>query len=977
MMEQWQAAEDRNILDAWTNGGTYNGKPVTDKMITAYYRKRRNSYDKDEPEYTEWDNDLWQLRFQISNEGVMMRYKNGQIGAAAVAQHYRNWAQKMPKNSSYYRNMMATAGDFAKAAKAGSAGAGSAFDYQAMMKRINALDRDIAATETFYSGLTSYAVAKGFLLPGESITDPNALTVFEARDLQGLLDAHVTNDPDWPVIQKGIQQIFPDFHGNITWDRIKRLDDVSIAARKKKIIEYRKAPYDMSSYIRSEQQAIRDTRRITLFARQLDIEADLATAYDIWSGASSMDITGREGTEGRAGARDPADFLRGDATFIKDLERGYRRLMSAGLLQEGAFIGGVIDAISGTNEGVQDLTTFGGASSMFGNALTPAHLLALGQETLAAHNALDLLENGNTAIRFVPQPSDVGAALGEPWSMRFKVDELAVNPETGMPGVSSRQQIIEPYFMSDGTATGGKWVPSIYVGKPVYGLNQEVMGYVWDVGGMKKYGGPDPLAPGLYRWVPYNPFENPEFGMTLTDKGDSFQLTVDAAKMASAVQGGTTPQPNWGDDISEFYETMVEKIGSVKDTPNALSASQEKAVMDAVVTQDWQRILDDPVAREGYIKANAEDFPETFTAIGDEKAMESALLEESLRRVYGAPIPYTKESALYLRPDGTPRELGDTQLLGLEGPRADQTLQAEVNAYTSQHQVVAQSPATVVVQNDPVARAALSGNLQQASQLVVDTNFSKMGSNNPAVLSLFTMPEGLRGDSQASAEYINIALMNSTSQQDVGATYDDLAATSTVSGLMPIFDSMRASNMSPDTQQAGVVYGATEKFAERRAEVVGVSEFGPGVEPQVEQQIADSIWRGKPLDKPWALFPNNEPRADQILPIAMPDRAPTLGPPQPDLKIAGGMPGMASVPNIKPNVNIKTPSLSQLQMPRIQSVADISTVRIAPLSAVPPANIGNIPNIGYDPQAAIGGAPAQPSYNPLANVGGAGYLGSK
>jgi hypothetical protein len=974
MMEQWQSAEDRNILDAWTNGGTYNGKPVTDKMITAYYRKRRNSYDKDEPEYTEWDNDLWQLRFQISNEGVMMRYKNGQIGAAAVAQHYRNWAQKMPKNSSYYRNMMATAGDFAKAAKAGSAGGGSAFDYQAMMKRINALDQDIAATETFYGGLTAYAVAHGFLLPGESITDPNALTVFEARDLQALLDAHVTNDPDWAGIQKGIQQIYPDFKGNITWDRIKRLDDVAIAARKKKIAEYRKAPYDMSSYIRSEQQAIRDTRRTSLFARQLDIEADLATSYDIWSGAGSMDIASRKGEEGRAGALDPEDFLSGDGTFVQDLERSHKRLLRAGLLQEAAYVQAVIWAVEGTKEGVQNLTTFEGASTMFGTTLTPDQLLSLGQETLAANNALELIDNGNAVIRFTSQPSEVGAALGEPWSMKFKVEELPVNPETGLPGVSGRQDIIIPHRMAS-----GKWVGSIYTGKPVVGLNQEVMGYVWQVGGRKIYGGPDPAQPGAYRYVSHNPWENPEFGMTLTDKGNTFQVTVDAAQMAEASNPGVIT-PKWGDDPSEVYESLVEKIGSVKGTEGALSATQETRLMDAVVNQDWQRILTDPVAKEAWVKAHAEDFPQVWPGNENSAQANDALLAQSLRVRAGAVIPYTSEQAIYLRPDGSPRVGNEAETMGLttNGVPNEAALQSVVAQFTQAAGAPPASPATVVAQNDPAARAALGGNLQQASEYVAATNFDNMGYNNPAFLVFNTTPDELKGGAEASAEFVNVAMQNSTSQQDINASSDDLAATYTVSGLLPIFDSMKKSGMSPDTQGAGVLYGATDEFAKRQADVAGISDYKPYVEPQVEQQMANNIWRGSSLDKPWSLFPNSEPRADQILPIAMADRAPTQGPPQPDVKIAGGMPGVSSVPNIKPNVNIKTPSLSQMQMPRIQSVADISTVRIAPLSAVPPANIGSIPNIGYNPLSSIAAprAPA-PTYNPNASIGGAGYLGSK
>ena len=79
LMEQWMSAEDRNILDAWTNGGKYKGKKVTDAKMLNHYRKRRNSYDRDDPEWDEWNQDLWQMRFQIADEKVQMNYRMGHL----------------------------------------------------------------------------------------------------------------------------------------------------------------------------------------------------------------------------------------------------------------------------------------------------------------------------------------------------------------------------------------------------------------------------------------------------------------------------------------------------------------------------------------------------------------------------------------------------------------------------------------------------------------------------------------------------------------------------------------------------------------------------------------------------------------------------------------------------------------------------------------------------------------------------------
>ena len=127
MMEQWQNARDQNIMDAWQNGGKFEGEKVTDKKLLKHMRERRDSYEKDDPEWDEWNNEIWQTRYRVANEGVMMKYRQGKIGEAAVARHYREWAKKMPKNSSYYRTMMQDAGQWQKAAQSGRASGGSSF----------------------------------------------------------------------------------------------------------------------------------------------------------------------------------------------------------------------------------------------------------------------------------------------------------------------------------------------------------------------------------------------------------------------------------------------------------------------------------------------------------------------------------------------------------------------------------------------------------------------------------------------------------------------------------------------------------------------------------------------------------------------------------------------------------------------------------------------------------------------------------
>jgi len=966
MMEQWQAAEDRNILDAWTNGGRYNGQKVNDKDILNYYRKRRNAYDRDDPEYTEWDNDLWQLRFQISNEGVMMRYKNGRIGASAVAQHYRNWANRMPKNSSYYRNMMATAGDFAKIAKAQSAAASSAFDYEAMMQRINALDREIAATETFYGGLSSYAVAKGFLLPGESITDPNALNVFEARDLQALLDSHVSTDPDWPDIKEGIRQIYPDFKGPITWDRIKSMDDVAIAARRRKIQEYRKAPYDMSSYIRSEQQAIRDVRRTTLFARQLDIESDLATAYDIWSGAGSLDMNQRQGEEGRAGAMDPLDFVSGDPGFLKDLERNRQRLNRAGLLQEAAYVQAIIWAVQGTEESVQNLTTFQGASGMFGGVFeTEGSLLSLGQENLAANNALQLVETGDAVIRFIPPPTSVQSALNEPWRMKFEVEELPINPETGLRGVTDRSQAVIAHRMDN-----GKWVGSIYAGKPVVGFNNEVLGYVWSIGGRKMYGGPDPAIPGAYKYVLHNPWENPEFGQTLVDRGEQFQVMVDAAQMEAMGSGGFSP--NYGFDPSEAVQSLLEKLGPITPQEREEVIANIQPTLDAAAQGDWQAIMSDPQKRQAWMEAYEGDFQQ-MAYWSDKGEAEEVMLRESLRNRLNAPIEFTTQDAMYVKPEGGIRSYDDARALGLydaAGMPNDAALQEQVRFRVEDAAQPVVSPTVTVAENDPAYQNALAnGDMDAVVKWFSDQSFNDMGTNNPSLTWWSVHPEELKGDAGDTADFWTVVGQGHTNQTDIDASADDISAWYTLSPLVSIFDGLKKTGASADTIHAGSVFGVSQAYADRQRDVTGLGR-STGYEPYTtptEPEIGATIFRS--AKQPWQLDPirSDEPRADQILPIAMADRQPVLGPPAPNIAMAGNLQSMAGgAPAVAQSVNIKQANITPPPPPAAPPpMAQVNPIRLSPLSAPPPAQLRGLPRVNTTMPGAVPGA----AYTPYMGTG--------
>jgi hypothetical protein len=116
-MEQYENARDRNILDAWLNGGQFEGKKVTDERIMKFYKMRRNQYTKDDPEYDYWDQKHTQIDYQIGESKMLLRYEQGGIKEGGAARWYQQNAKRFPKNSEAWREAMRNAARFKKAAQ--------------------------------------------------------------------------------------------------------------------------------------------------------------------------------------------------------------------------------------------------------------------------------------------------------------------------------------------------------------------------------------------------------------------------------------------------------------------------------------------------------------------------------------------------------------------------------------------------------------------------------------------------------------------------------------------------------------------------------------------------------------------------------------------------------------------------------------------------------------------------------------------
>lgn len=177
LMREHRQAEDRAIFDAYRNGGLYKGKPVTDDFMMKFLKGRRNSFSKDDPLYSEWDNRLTQLDFQIGEQKIGLAFKQGKVGAGAVASYYRNSLKGIPKDSAFYRDVAGRAAQWAKSA--GSAARGRARSRATggpggLREKLNGLIQKGAEFDGLERALTEYAKRQGLISGNQKLTDADA-----------------------------------------------------------------------------------------------------------------------------------------------------------------------------------------------------------------------------------------------------------------------------------------------------------------------------------------------------------------------------------------------------------------------------------------------------------------------------------------------------------------------------------------------------------------------------------------------------------------------------------------------------------------------------------------------------------------------------------------------------------------------------------------------------------------------------------
>lgn len=115
---EMQAQRDKNLMDAWQNGGTFEGQKATDEMVLKHWKGRMDGVDQNDPDYDKYKNAYMQYDYAIHESKMTMLYAQGKLSDRGMANFYLNWAKKVPKDSEFYRSLQRDGAQFLRASAA-------------------------------------------------------------------------------------------------------------------------------------------------------------------------------------------------------------------------------------------------------------------------------------------------------------------------------------------------------------------------------------------------------------------------------------------------------------------------------------------------------------------------------------------------------------------------------------------------------------------------------------------------------------------------------------------------------------------------------------------------------------------------------------------------------------------------------------------------------------------------------------------
>lgn len=206
MLREYQAQVDANMVDAWKNGGKVDGKPVTDGRLLAHMRQRRDSLDKADPLWAEWNNRVLQYGFSIEESKMRVKWDNKTASAHDMAAFYKRWEQKTPNNTEFDRSLRSSYGQWANAASARSQSDAKKLAAEKHQKWADGVyNAQVKTGNTLSSDLVWLAKELGIIPPGDSQSLKD--TELSQADFTQLFDIVQDGVATNPVFQGAIDRV--------------------------------------------------------------------------------------------------------------------------------------------------------------------------------------------------------------------------------------------------------------------------------------------------------------------------------------------------------------------------------------------------------------------------------------------------------------------------------------------------------------------------------------------------------------------------------------------------------------------------------------------------------------------------------------------------------------------------------------------------------------------------------------------------
>jgi hypothetical protein len=206
LAREYVAKRDSLIMDAWKNGGTFEGKKATDDMVLKYWKEREVGLDKNDPDYEQAKDEVMQLQYGIAQSKADVLHVQGKMSDTEYAGFFLRWAKKVPHNSEFYRTLQKDAAQLIEAAKAKSAASGERARTEAFNAFVkNTTSKDIAIGDEMTKALSDLSKSTGLSITGNG------------DELLALLTQNVKANPNqYRALLDVIHQSDPHFDGNLT-----------------------------------------------------------------------------------------------------------------------------------------------------------------------------------------------------------------------------------------------------------------------------------------------------------------------------------------------------------------------------------------------------------------------------------------------------------------------------------------------------------------------------------------------------------------------------------------------------------------------------------------------------------------------------------------------------------------------------------------------------------------------------------------